>query len=555
MPMASSFIQKNNLGSSLLALQQVSKQYYRDESRLAALFLEQVAVLCDAECLILRRETDSGPVITGSLCRNESDHSPETIMQQIEPCFSESHKTYTDDERQSFLFRGELPIHFAHERLTLSRALFIYSSSFCPVRYELILLNGHIDGNAGELTGDLKGLVNIMSMTKEKAAMEENIRRKEKGISKAVDSKTQFLGSLSHEIRSPLNGIICMASLLGETDLTEDQQELLSIIQFSADNITRIIQDLVDLTLLNSGRVILKNENFSLLTLCGNLIKNMKEEASSKGLDLDMAVEDGIDSFHGDSVRIGQILSNLIQNAIKYTEKGEIFLDVHRRPGAVEFVVSDTGVGIPRDKQDLIFEEFTQLGNSVHKDKVRGVGLGLAIVKDLVEIMGGTVTVKSREGKGSSFCVLLSDFDVQPGKEKDFPREEGTLFLPENSRFLIVDDDEINRLYLRMVLEGIGAHTDEAENGRIAVEKVAGKKYDMVLMDISMPVMNGLDATKEIRKIRKDLPVLAITANAFDEDIQRILESGLDDIVLKPVDEEQLMNKISNWMGRSRGNG
>ena len=180
-----------------------------------------------------------------------------------------------------------------------------------------------------------------------------------------------------------------------------------------------------------------------------------------------MGIEEGIDVFHGDSVRIGQILSNLIQNAIKYTKEGDIFLDIRRRPGAVKFVVSDTGVGIPRDKQDIIFEEFTQLGNSVQKDKVRGVGLGLAIVKDLTEMMGGSVTVKSREGKGSSFFIMLPDLELASVLDDQEKRENQVPFAPEDSCFLIVDDDEINRLYLKMVLEGsVPALTKRITGGR-----------------------------------------------------------------------------------------
>ncbi len=165
--------------------------------------------------------------------------------------------------------------------------------------------------------------------------------------------------------------------------------------------------------------------------------------------------------------------------------------------------------------------------------------------------MGGDIAVRSREGKGSSFIVNLPNL-VEEESSPDYPEEESPLTPMEDSCILVVDDDEINRLYLRTTLEGRGARIDEAENGQIAIEKVAGKKYDLILMDISMPVMNGLDATREIRKLKKNLPVLAVTANAFEEDFKRILESGLDDIVLKPVDEEQLMVKIATWLERRR---
>jgi signal transduction histidine kinase/ActR/RegA family two-component response regulator len=539
--------------SSLLSLQRTVSQVYRDEKRLVEFFMEEVFRLTGAHFLILKKSSERESSVLASRCFDGTPCDEKSVLEHLDLLSGDFKKKYTDEEHRSWFIDFDPPFSLSESHEPLQRILVVHSSLFSSISLEMILLNVTCQGEYKELTQQIKGFLHPVCEAMEKAALEDKINRKERQLTQALDSKTQFLGSLSHEIRSPLNGIICMGSLLRETALDEEQLDLLNIIHFSADNITRIIQDLVDLTLLISGQVILKNETFSLSTLCHNLIKNMKEEADRKGLDLGFHIHEGVDSFHGDSVRIGQILSNLIQNAIKYTRQGEIFLDVRRSGTSMEFVVSDTGVGIPRDKQEFIFEEFTQLGNSVHKDRVRGVGLGLAIVKDLIEMMGGMVTVKSREGKGSSFTVFLPDSEVEESKVPDEKPTEH-LSSPWDASFLIVDDDEINRLYLKMFLEGLGAHIDEAENGRIAVEKAAGNKYDMILMDISMPVMNGLDATKEIRKIKKDLPVLAVTANAFEEDFKRILEAGLNDIVLKPVDEKQLIEKISNWLRRNRSN-
>jgi CheY-like chemotaxis protein/anti-sigma regulatory factor (Ser/Thr protein kinase) len=270
-------------------------------------------------------------------------------------------------------------------------------------------------------------------------------------------------------------------------------------------------------------------------------------------LNLNVFIEKNLDLFHGDQVRLGQILTNLLQNGIRYTQEGEIFLDIRSSRGGVEFVVSDTGVGIPQDKQDIIFEEFVQLKKiSQRRGEYKGVGLGLAIVKDLVTMMGGTVSVRSQEGKGSSFKVFLPQL-----KNEDFtPNEEAmdTLSSPQELRFLVVDDDEINRLYLQTILKRQGAIIDEAENGLIAVELAGKNSYDMILMDISMPVMNGLDATGNIRQNNMTIPILAVTANAFKEDFSRILEAGLDDIILKPVNENQLLEKVSTWLDRRKVN-
>ncbi|MDC7218557.1 MAG: response regulator [Spirochaetales bacterium] len=531
--------------SSFLTLQQGAAQYYKDEPRLIEILLDEVFNLSGAECIIVKKDSGAGSKVIGDRHATQSAYPVGEILEAIDDWTVEWADSQTVGDRGRVV-NLEPPLVLKKGKYTISRIFRISLSLNVKMNLELLLINGTDEEVIYPL---MEGLIRLAGEALLKADLEEELQVKSRSLAKTTDSKTQFFGNLSHEIRSPLNGIVCMASLLRESNLDEEQLDLLNIIQFSADNITRIIQDLVDLTLLSSGQVILKNETFSLSTLCRNLMKNLKEEAESKGLKLEYHIDEKVDSFHGDSVRVGQILSNLIQNGIKYTKEGEIFLDIRRSEGNMEFMVSDTGVGIPREKQDMIFEEFTQLGNPVRKDKARGVGLGLAIVKDLVDIMGGSVSVKSREGKGSSFRVILPDSDV--GDSVVNPVEKKVVTSPRDGSFLVVDDDEINRLYLKMVLEGLGARIEEAENGRIAVEKVAANQYDMILMDISMPVMNGLEATKEIRKMKKDLPVLAVTANAFEEDFKRILEAGLDDIVLKPVDESKLMNKISNWLGRS----
>ncbi|MBN2625689.1 MAG: response regulator [Spirochaetales bacterium] len=534
--------------ASLLSLQETAHLFSRDEAGLADLLTGNLSRLYQVDHLYFSRIDGEKRNLLSTGKNFDHGNNPTELLESILGLCTDN----PGDRERDFCIKDYDPPVFLKKRgYRISRVLRYTASFGNSCRLELIMINGNTPDLGNYLPDSLRILINPVGQAMEREQLKARLRASREEIARVIDSKSQFLGSLSHEIRSPLNGIICMGSLLRETELTEDQLDLLNIIQFSADNITRIIQNLIDLTLLTSGRVILKKETFSLITLCRNLVKNIQEEVEGKGLSLKVNIQEGIDSFHGDSVRIVQILSNLLQNAVKYTREGEIFLDISGGEDSVEFVVSDTGMGIPPEKQEFIFEEFAQLGNPVQKGQSRGIGLGLAIVKDLSEMMGGSVSVRSREGKGSSFTVTL------PRPESEVPvREErsgeNSLSPMEGASILVVDDDEINRLYLKTTLEGRDARIDEAHNGQEAVEKAAGKSYDLILMDISMPVMNGLDATREIRKMKKNLPVLAVTANAFEEDFKRITEAGLDDVVLKPVDEEQLMTKISTWLERKR---
>jgi signal transduction histidine kinase/CheY-like chemotaxis protein len=537
----------------LLDFQEFITGKWGDEKKIAEYLLNIAVRLGGAERGILKKRKGSTDVLLARYCPDGLSSGPEHLTEEIISYLNREHNLSINPELGNTYGILPEPVKLDNYKLLLSNYMVIKPLVSHNESLEMTLLNLSSSCCSHNFLRAMEALLNILEREEYILSLNIRLEKKEEEIARIADSKTQFLGSLSHEVRSPLNGIVCMGSLLRETDLDEDQLDLLNIIQFSADNITRIIQDLVDLTMLSSGKIVLKNETFSLSTFSNNLVKNIKEEASAKGLNLNVFIEKDLDLFHGDQVRLGQILTNLLQNGIRYTQEGEIFLDIRSSRGGVEFVVSDTGVGIPQDKQDIIFEEFVQLKKiSQRRGEYKGVGLGLAIVKDLVTMMGGTVSVRSQEGKGSSFKVFLPQL-----KNEDFtPNEEAmdTLSSPQELRFLVVDDDEINRLYLQTILKRQGAIIDEAENGLIAVELAGKNSYDMILMDISMPVMNGLDATGNIRQNNMTIPILAVTANAFKEDFSRILEAGLDDIILKPVNENQLLEKVSTWLDRRKVN-
>lgn len=409
---------------------------------------------------------------------------------------------------------------------------------------ELILVNS--PGGFKEIhLGWMENTIGLFTQVQQREEMRQALIQARTEAAEAGKSKAQFLANVSHEIRSPLNGVICMASLLQETELDEEQQELLKIVQFSAENITRIIQDLLDLTQISTGKMVIRHEPFSLNELLTPLVQNYKKDMNDNGLDFHFQIAEGLDQFTGDPVRIGQILSNLVNNALKYTDEGSVYLEVGGSGLELDVTVSDTGLGIPEEKLDSIFDQFVQLDrNGSKKSGGKGVGLGLSIVKELVELMGGTIQVRSRVGKGSTFQVTLPSSDKSLGErlQKSAPKskEEHKVL-----RILVAEDDPVNMLYLHTLLTRKGYLVDKAENGIAAVNLCRLNQYDLVLMDVSMPQKDGMEATKEIRQFAPDLRILAVTAHAYEGDRKKILESGMNGVVLKPIDEEELLQAVA----------
>lgn len=441
-------------------------------------------------------------------------------------------------------FQGELPA-------TCPPDIHSYLNASCYYQgkrlLELILINA----KDGFSDGSLPWMEKILLLCKEiflKRQMQISLESARKEVIDVNKEKAQFLANVSHEIRSPLNGVICMSSLLMDTELDEEQQELVNIIQFSASNITRIIQDLLDLTQISTGKMRIRCEEFSLQELMGGLIQNFQSDSLEKGLDFQYSIEDNLAPFWGDSVRIGQIVSNLVTNAIKYTDQGKIFLDIRIEEKMLKVVVSDTGVGIPEENQSSVFDQFVQLHSGEKRAKKGGVGLGLAIVKQLVDLMGGMIELRSRVGRGSTFTVNIP----AGSSEEDLPvvvPQENADKKSDVHRILIAEDDDINRLYLKTFLGRQGFIIDEAENGLIAVDMCKANPYDLVLMDVSMPQMDGIQATAEIRQFAPKLPIIAVTAHAYEEDQRKVRKSGMNGIVLKPIDEKDLKSTIQNILG------
>ena len=365
----------------------------------------------------------------------------------------------------------------------------------------------------------------------------------------AVKAKQQFLSNMSHEIRTPMNAIIGFTKVVLKTDLTEKQKEYLSAIKMSGDALIVLINDILDLAKVDAGKMIFERIPFRLYASISAILHVFETKIQEKNLELVTEYDANIPKvLLGDSVRLHQIILNLVSNAIKFTSKGKITVSVRLfdeddQTATVEFAISDTGIGIDESKMDTIFDNFQQATSGTSR-LYGGTGLGLAIVKQLVEPQGGTLNVESKINEGSTFSFTLNFAKTTLDSEFETENiEMETEF--NNIKVLVVEDMPLNQLLMKTILDDFGFERDIAENGKIAIEKLQEKDYDIVLMDLQMPVMNGFESTKFIRNILKlKLPIIALTADVTTVDLAKCTAVGMNDYIAKPVDERILYNKI-----------
>ena len=389
----------------------------------------------------------------------------------------------------------------------------------------------------------------------------------------ASKAKSEFLAAMSHEIRTPMNGVIGFTNLFLDSNLDETQRDYANTIKSSGESLLVIFNDILDFSKIEAGKFFLDSTPFDMSATCSEVVELLSEQANAKNLELKLFYEpDARKHLVGNPGRTKQVLINLLSNAIKFTESGFIHVRVEKsavdnHPDGLKISVTDTGIGIPSDKQNLLFEKFSQTDASTTR-KYGGTGLGLAICKELVSLMNGKIGFKSKEGNGSVFWFSLpawefaSDLSKSATEPNRLAQEGAGKFdldqmepLPTGFSVLLVEDITVNQKLAAKILSRMGCHVDLAINGKEAVSMARKQTYDIIFMDCQMPEMDGYEATRRIRDFESDnkvpenerVPIIAITANAMRGDREKCLEEGMNDYIAKPIDAGQVGQLIDKW--------
>jgi signal transduction histidine kinase/ActR/RegA family two-component response regulator len=407
------------------------------------------------------------------------------------------------------------------------------------------------DGLFRSLTDSFNRLLRSLGERDEalRAAMAELVEARD--VANAANVlKTQFLANMSHEIRTPLNGVLAMAEVMSMGELAPVQRERLDVIRQSGGLLLAVLNDVLDLSKIEAGKLTLLVDDFDLETAMAPAMASHGVMAEAKGLAFNVSFDDEARTWwRGDADRIRQIVGNLLSNAVKFTLQGgvEAHFAVNATTGALRLIVRDTGVGIPAEKQATLFEKFTQADNSATR-RFGGTGLGLAICRELTHMMGGIITVESNEGQGSVFTV---DLPLEHGAPAEGVVPEAAEETDAGSlRLLAAEDNPTNQQVLAAVMGSLGIDIDIVGDGQQAVDAWRGGAYDLILMDIQMPVMDGIDAARAIRAAEKEesrrrIPIVALTANALSHQVEEYLRAGMDGHVPKPIEIAKLYDAIS----------
>jgi two-component system, sensor histidine kinase len=415
-----------------------------------------------------------------------------------------------------------------------------------------------------------KGYINLLDKNAAFKALLESQKALEKAKEQAVAAtraKSDFLACMSHDIRTPMNAIIGMSDVLSETELTTDQMQYVRVLRSAGETLLALINDILDFSKIEAGQLHLEKIALKLRELVSDTVDIAKVRAKEKGLEIETAIDENVpNAVLGDPTRIRQILINLLSNAIKFTEKGKVTVRIAREKDVSEgtrllFSVADTGIGIPHDKQTVLFQKFMQVDSSMTR-KYGGTGLGLAICRQLCEMMDGRIWVESAGGSGSVFhftLVVGLNTDADAGKSiaatEAKPVVESAPVAP--LRILLVDDMPENRMLIQTYLKKTPHQIEIAENGDAALSRFKEKACDLVLMDMQMPVMDGYTATREIRKWelangKAPTPVVALTSHAMAEDAKKSVDAGCNDHVVKPIRKALLLEVIAKYAPKAQ---
>ncbi len=404
----------------------------------------------------------------------------------------------------------------------------------------------------------LENVTELLSIAIKRKQAEQSFIIAKEAAEHSAKAKSEFLARMSHEIRTPMNGVIGTASLLEGTDINEKQKKYLHTIKSSGNSLLNILNEILDFSALEAGKIKVVSEPFNLYRCADEIYHLFQALVQEKGLEFKLEYDENLpEHIIGDQGRIRQTVINLLNNALKFTEEGNVTLKIlssKQKNGeqALKFSIYDTGDGISEDKLQYLFKTFSQVDESSVR-KTGGTGLGLSICKALVEMMNGEIGVNSVEGEGAEFwfsipLIFPTEEELIDYAAQGIQKEMLVEYTSYDASVLLVEDVEVNVFVITEMLESYGCRVDHAVNGKIALEMEAKKNYDIIFMDCQMPIMNGFQATKEIRKTNENIPIIALTANVLTEERDKCFDAGMDAFVSKPVTKKNFASVLSEWI-------